>query len=379
MAKPRRSKRLSGRRGPPSYVSPDPPRVQSRTAKAEREATRLKNGGKPKRYFFTAPEDDKGRDMRRKRKRPDSYTDSGYEGSGSTKTSEGTPERTPKVARTGEHDTPAPHGAFMPFELPSTPVPKRVASTSEASDEVRFSSGGATKSESDDEFAAEPNAPPVVTPTCQTALRAAPRLRARRSGAPPPFTTPTIRVQPPGDHTPGPNKADDEGEVDDEDFWTSPPERSQTLERHKKLHRQLRASTVTRTEAKVESGDAAIANFEELVAANEHGDVVPTAVSWEEDADGVLPATYAASESGDTYVNTPPAMPATHDDVNMWDAYCNGLGRPTEADMARVPSRPRGLWPILNHLFSAVTPALTESVSRKGWEKLTDSTASSSA
>lgn len=74
MANPRRSKCLSRQRNSPSYVSPVSLRTQSpnaRAAKAARDA-RLR-AGKPKRYYFSAPETLAGLDLRAKRRRSPSH------------------------------------------------------------------------------------------------------------------------------------------------------------------------------------------------------------------------------------------------------------------------------------------------------------------
>lgn len=390
MAKPRRSQRLSRRRGSPSYSSPEPPRVKARTAKAEREATRLKNGGKPKRYFFTSPEDDEGRDMRRKRKRTENNdTDSGCEASGSAP--ESTPERTPKVARTGQRYTPAPHGAFMNFEYdpPSTPVPQRVTSGSEASEELLLTSGGtgAQTESQGEEVEAESAASPVVTPARQIARSTTPtRVRARRSGAPPPFTTPTVRFQAPSDDTPSTDRSDDGSAADDEDFWNASLERGLTVRGLRDVCQRLRDRSIRNElgfvvavlEDRFESDDELPSPFEDLVGFYQRRDLVAAGFGWSNNAGVAVPTTYADPDSVETR-DEGPATASASDDINLWEAYCDGLGRPTEADMARVPSRPRGMWTLLDSLFSTVTPAMTESVSQTLVDMLTTSTASSSA
>lgn len=428
MTQPRRSKRLSRARGSPSYESPDPPRVRPRVAKAEREAARIKHGGKPKRHYFTAPENEDGRDMRRKRKRvKETSDDSGCDAE---------TERTPKVARTGEYPTPAPHGAFRFYEYnneietpkPNTPEPetpepktpepktpkgktpepktpeqsttperKQPGSASEASSEIRalLSSGqlsptevdedeNRTSDDSDYKEESEPETKPVVTPARQIALSWGPtRLRARRSGAPPPFTTPTVRFRIPSP-SPGAVKAEVESaksvksETSDEDFWTSSTERDM-LHLRRNRERFVRGyCPMTDRMVQVDAGPLGLFDLSRDLPEPVSDEPVFPPVELDQVL-SFLPATLPPG-----FLDDEPKHESDNDtdeadeEPNEWEVFVAVRGGPTAEDMARgVPGRPQKLLNLLYDMFSlSEVPKVAAHVSFAIETALTNSTAS---
>lgn len=434
MTQPRRSKRLSRARGSPGYESPDPPGVQPRTAKAQREATRINNGGKPKRHYFTAPENEEGRDMRRKRKRVhETSDDSGCDAE---------TERTPKVARTGEQNTPAPHGAFRYYEYnngpetpkpntpeptapepktpnrktpeqtmpepktpepktpeqPTTPERKQPGSASVASDEIRalLSSGQLSPTEVDEDenrtsddsdYKEETDTKPVVTPARQIAPSWGPtRLRARRSGAPPPFTTPTVRFRIPSP-SPGAVKAEVEtakserSETSDEDFWTSPNERDMIHLRRNRERFVRRHCPIIDRERLVDADPLGLLDLNWNLPEPVSDEPVFGPLELDQDL-SFIPATLPPGFLNDEPKHEPDephsVTDETDEEPNEWEMFVAARGGRTAEDMVRgVRGRPQRLLDLLYDMFSLFdVPKVAAHVSLAIETALTNSTAS---
>lgn len=403
MTKPRRSKRLSHARGSP-FTSPLRPSLSPTSSR--RPAT---SGGRPKRYFFSAPGDADGRDLRKRKREGGS-------------TAEDDEERTPKCARTGEHYTPPPPGStplYIDFKsTPQTPAGALVASEDEYDvlrTHLSSDDGSATLLDSDDGSATllnesdEDNDEPeeeeereevrnvrFLSKTPTRRVRAT-RARRHRSSTPPPLSAVNVKAEPASELSWTDDSEDDFWPIDDCDIAACPTAWSDESEqrcrcylRSTRAWRRREASRDAEDIMKVEPEEAVQVKQEPEDPAYDERDAASTsAPEANERASANAPAeppaldlgdtatplsieagpsesapAPSASEGGDHAAPLSPGVRRWTREMAMggqvaldseWETWVR-LHRNDQRffDPRRLPHRPRAIWALLYDLFSTI-------------------------